>query len=142
MFQTIIESLLRVADVPGTAILMLPLGVTVGSIIQCILGLIFLSRDFKLPLRGIGRLTFQSFVASVTGGGAAYAVLQLFGPVVNTKTFMGIFYQGAAGGIVGLAVTALVLWVLGSQELKEIIGALSRRFMGSDRVAVEPSDVA
>ncbi len=141
-FQTLVESLLRVADVPGTSILMLPLGVSVGSIIQCILGLIMLSRDFKLPLGGIGRLAFQSFCASIIGGGAAYFVLQLFGPVVNTNTLMGIFYQGAAGGITGLFVTGLVLWILKSKELGEIIGAFGRRLKGSDTVTVEPTDVA
>lgn len=141
-FQTLIESLLRVADVPGTSILMLPLGISVGSIVQCVLGLIMLSRDFELPLGGIMRLTFQSFCASVMGGAAAYFVLQLFGPVVDTKTLMGIFYQGAAAGIVGLLVIGAILWMFKSKELSEIVGALGRRFKTNDAVAVEPSDVA
>jgi hypothetical protein len=42
--------------------------ITFGSLIQCFLGLIMLSRDFKLPLRGIGRLTLESLSASVIGG--------------------------------------------------------------------------
>jgi putative peptidoglycan lipid II flippase len=141
-FQDLVESLLRVADVPGTSILMLPLGVSVGSLVQCLLGLIMLSNDFKLPLNGLGRLTFESFCASVIGGAAAYGVLQLFGPVVDTKTLMGIFYQGAAGGVVGLLVTGLVLWILKSKELAEIGVALGRRFKPGSTVVVEPSDVA
>jgi hypothetical protein len=142
MFQTVIESLLRVADVPGTSTLMLPLGLSVGSIVQCVTGLIMLSRDFSLPLRGIGLLTFQSFSASVIGGGAAYVVLQFFEPVVNTQTLLGILYQGAAAGAMGLVVTGIVLWLLKSKELTEIVGALGRRLVGAETVAVEPSDVA
>jgi zinc transporter ZupT len=78
----------------------------------------------------------------VIGGAAAYGVLQLFGPVVDTKTLMGIFYQGAAGGVVGLLVTGLVLWILKSKELAEIGVALGRRFKPGSTVVVEPSDVA
>ncbi len=141
-FQMVIESLLRVADVPGTSVLMLALGVSVGALIQCVLGLFMLSKDFSIPLRGVGRLAFQSFCASIIGGAAAYSVLQLFEPVVNTDTLMGIFYQGAAAGVTGLFTTAVVLWMLGSKELEEIMAAMGRRLKGSDQVALEPSDVA
>ena len=141
-FKTLVESLLRVEDVPGTAVLMLPLGISVGSALQCILGLYFLSRDFQLPLGGILRLSLQSFAASVLGGTAAYFTLQLFQPVVDTKTLLGIVSQGAVAGLIGLIVTGGVLWLLKSKELREIAGALGKRLKGSEVVAVEPSDVA
>jgi hypothetical protein len=142
MFQGVVESLLRVADVPGTSVLMLPLGISVGSLMQCLMGLVMLSRDFKLPLRGIGRLAFQSISAAVIGGACSYSVLQLFQPVVNTATLMGIVSQGVAAGIVGLIATGGVLWLLKSKELVEIVGAMGKRLKGAETVAVEPSDVA
>ncbi len=141
-FQTLIESLLRVADVPGTSVLMLPLGLSIGAAVQCGLGLFLLSRDFKLPLRSIARLSLQSFVASLIGGVAAYITLQLFGPVVDTKTLTGIVSQGAFAGLVGLITIGGVLWLLKSKELGEIIGALGKRIKSSEVVVVEPSDVA
>ncbi len=141
MFQDIIESVLRVADVPGTSVLMLPLGVSIGSLIQCVLGIIMLSRDFALPLRGLGRLSLQSLLASLFGGVCAYFTLQFFGPVVDTKTLVGIASQGATAGLVGLLATALALWIMRSKELFEITGALGRRLISAERVAVEPSDV-
>jgi putative peptidoglycan lipid II flippase len=140
-FRLFIEALLRVADVPGTSVLMLVLGVTVGSIVECLLGLWFLKRDFKLSFAAEGRLFFQSFSASVLGGASAYGMLQFFEPVVDTQTLLGIVSQGAAAGLVGLAVTALVLRLLKSRELAEIVGAFSRKLKGSDTIAVEPSDV-
>jgi putative peptidoglycan lipid II flippase len=142
MFQEVIESLLRVADVPGTAVLMLPLGVSIGSLIQCGVGLVMLSRDFKLPLRGIGRLTLESLSASVIGGACTYSTLQLFGPVVDTNTLVGIVSQGAIAGTIGLMAIGGVLRLLGCRELSEITSALSKRLKGSDAIAVEPSDVA
>lgn len=141
-FRAFVESLLRVPDVPGTAVLMLALGVSLGSLAECALGLAFLSRDFKLRLSGVGRLFFQSFSASVIGGACAYGTLQFFEPVVDTQTLLGIVSQGAVAGCAGLAAAALILWVLGSKELAEIAGTFTRRLKGSQRIAVEPSDVA
>lgn len=140
-FQAFVEDLLRVPDVPGTSVLMLALGVTIGALTQCVLGLLFIARDFKLALAGAGRLFFQSFCASVIGGAAAYATLQLFQPVVDTNTFTGIVSQGAAAGCVGLVATGLILRLLGSQELAEILGTFGKRLKWPRTVAVEPSDV-
>ncbi|HVV39011.1 MAG TPA: lipid II flippase MurJ [Candidatus Paceibacterota bacterium] len=142
LFRSFVESLLRVTDVPGTPVLMLALGVTLGSIVQCLAGVILLSRDFSMPLRGLGRLFFQSFCASVIGGACAYGTLLFFEPLLDTTTLLGIVSQGGAAGVIGLAATAGILFLLGSQELSEIIGSLSKRLKAASRVAVEPSDVA
>ncbi|TSC69661.1 MAG: Integral membrane protein MviN [Parcubacteria group bacterium Gr01-1014_56] len=142
-FKTLVESLLRVGDVPGTSVLMLPLGISVGSLTQCLLGLWMLSRDFNLPLGGVLRLSLQSFTASIVGGVATYLTLQLFEPVVDTQTLLGIVSQGAVAGSIGLIATAGVLWLLKSKELAEIVGALGKkRLKSSEIIAVEPSDVA
>ncbi len=140
-FQAFVESLLRVPDVPGSAVLMLVLGVTIGALVECVLGLFLLARDFKLSLRRAGRLFFQSFCASVIGGASAYGTLQFFEPVVDTETLLGIVSQGLVAGCVGLATIAVVLWLLRSQELVEIVGTFTRRLQRTQPVAVEPSDV-
>ncbi|HVV15001.1 MAG TPA: lipid II flippase MurJ [Candidatus Paceibacterota bacterium] len=141
-FRAFVEAMLRVANVPGTAVLMLALGVTVGSLVQCGLGLFLLRRDFRLPLAGVGRLFFQSFSAAVIGGACAYAMLQFFEPVVDTQTLLGIVFQGAVSGCVGLIAAAGILRLLKSRELSEIAGAFGRKLKGSQTIAVEPSDVA
>lgn len=138
-----IESLLRVVDVPGTAVLMLALGTTVGALVQCLLGIILVARDFSVPLRAVGRLFFQSFSAAVIGGACAYSTLQFFEPVVDTATLLGIVSQGAIAGLIGLLAVGGVLWLLGSTELTEIGGAaLSKHQAAEGQVVLEPTDVS
>jgi len=141
-FRLFLESLLRVEDVPGTVVLCLALALSLGAIVRAALGLWWVIGDFKLPLVGLGRLAFQSFAAAVAGGGAAYAVLQLFQPVVDLTTVLGVFAQGAVAGVVGLAAAGTTLYFLKNKELAEIAASFKRRLAKEDVVAVEPSDVA
>lgn len=141
-FRALVESLLRVEDVPGTAVLMLALGITLGSIARFVVGFTFFVRDFKLAFRGLGRLLFESSSAAIVGAAAAYGMLRLFGPLLDTTTAVGILVQGAAAGITGLAATALILALLRNTELKEVIGALRRRLKDTGAIAVEPTDLS
>lgn len=136
-----VESLLRVVDVPGTVVLMLALGSAVGSITQFIFSFLFFMRDFQISRLSMGALIFQSFAASVIGGAVAYAVLALTGAVGTVNTTVGLVLQGAASGIVGLATVALVLWVLGNQELTEAISAFRRR-LGGATPPLETTDIS
>lgn len=141
-FRLFIESLLRVEGVPGTAVLMLALGLTLGAVVRFIAGVCFIARDFAVPLRAVRRLSFESLSAAVIGGAAAYATLQLFNPLLDTATVPGIVAQGCAAGVSGLSVTAIVLYLLRSKELSEIVSAVRRKLMPEEKIAVEPSDVA
>ncbi|HWB34037.1 MAG TPA: murein biosynthesis integral membrane protein MurJ [Candidatus Paceibacterota bacterium] len=142
-FSSFIVALLRVDGVPGGAVLMLALGDSLGAIVQCLIGVILLARDFSMPTKGLGRLFFQSFSSSIIGGACAYATLTLFGPLVDTTTVVGIVSQGAAAGVVGLFATAVVLALLRSSELSEIVSALGKRFTKpAQSIAVEPTDVS
>lgn len=141
-FRLFLESLLRVGDVPGTVVLCLALALSVGALARAGLGLWWLVKDFNLKLKGVGQLTFQSFAAGVLGSGAAYATLQLFQPVVDLQTVLGVLAQGVAAGVVGLAATGLALYFLKNKELYEIAGSFKRKLTKEEVVAVEPSDVA
>lgn len=140
-FRDFVESLLRVEGIPGTAVLMLALGMTLGAVAKFILGLVYLWRDFPLSLGGTGRLFFQSFCAAVIGGASAYAVLAFVGGFIDITTLLGIVLQGGLAGLAGLAAVALVLALLKSPELSEAYTALRRR-LAPPRVAVEPTDVS
>jgi putative peptidoglycan lipid II flippase len=141
-FRSFIEALLRVEDVPGTIVLMLALGLTAGAITRFTVGLVWLARDFTVPMGRLGRLAFESLSAAVIGGAAAYATLQLFNPLLDTTTVLGIVTQGTAAGLVGLAGVGLVLYLLKNTELAEIMGAAHQKLGRGAAVAVEPSDVA
>jgi putative peptidoglycan lipid II flippase len=142
LVRSFLETLLRVPGLAGTPVLMLAFGYALGSIAQAALGLWFLHRDFRVSLRPLRRLAFQSFGASVVGGAAAYAMLWYAGLFVDINTLLGIFAQGVAGGVVGLAVTAGVLALLKNTELAETVAALRRRFKDTGAVALEPSELS
>lgn len=138
-----IESLLRVGDVGGTTVLMLALAFALGAITECVVGYWYLLHDFNLDHSRPRRLFFQSAVASLIGGAAAYETLAMLGPVTGIRTTLGLVAQGAAGGFVGTAVIMGVLLALGNAEIREAWAAAVRRFRDiRGPAAVEPSDVA
>jgi putative peptidoglycan lipid II flippase len=142
LWRLFVESMLRVEGVPGTEVLMLALGLTLGAVARFAVGLALVARDFDIPLKAVRRLSFESLSASIIGGTAAYATLQLFTPIIDTTTVPGILTQGAAAGTAGLLAAFVVLAVLKSRELAEIVGAARQKLVGVEKVAVEPSDVA
>ena len=141
LFRYFIESLLRVSDVPGTDVLMLALGYALGAIAECAVGYVYFGRDFAISFANLSRLLFESFAASILGGFGSYAVLSLFGTSVLSST-LGLVTEGAVAGIVGLAITAGVLYMLKNREFLEAYSAFMRRFRDVPQVAVEPSDVS
>ncbi len=141
IWRNFLESLLRVADIPGTTVLMLALGYCIGALLQAAVGLYYFSRDFSFSLQGLRTLAFQSFGASIIGGAAAYAMLAYAGSFLDINTVVGIVSQGLIGGISGLVVTVCVLALLKNRELIEAYGSLHKRFV-KEPPAVEATDVA
>lgn len=140
--RNFLESLLRVSELSGTVVLMLAFGYALGSIAQAALGLWFLKRDFSVSLQPLRRLAFQSFGAAIIGGAAAYGTLWYAGSFLDINTLLGIFTQGAAGGMTGCIVIVGVLVLLKNEELAETLSALRRRFKDTAPVALEPTDVS
>lgn len=140
--RAFIEAILRVADVPGTIVLMLALGLSLGSIVKFVVGFLFFMHDFKIPRVRLGDLIFQSFSASVIGGGVAYLVLFYTGLAGTIHTALGLVLQGSVAGILGVTTTGLVLALLKNQELAEALAALRRRFKDTPKVALEPTDLS
>lgn len=135
-FRYFIESLLRVEDLPGTTVLMLPLGYSLALILNAaILWFIFL-HDFKPAFRPLMRTLAHSFVAAAVLGIAAHQALGLFGDMFDINTFVGIFMQGFLAGIIGIAAAILMLVVLGNDEVKEAWQTLHKKFW--KRIAIAP----
>jgi putative peptidoglycan lipid II flippase len=140
--RSFVESMLRVADVPGTTVLMLSLGYALGSIAEFAVGYVFFLRDFKLSHFKMGRLVYQSFAASVIGGACTYAVLTLTGVAGEVNTTIGLLLQGAIAGLLGLTVGAFILTALGNVELTEAAVALRQRITRSSATALEATEVS
>ena len=120
MFRYFIESLLRVDDISGTAVLMLPLGYSLALVANCVLLGIYFHRDFPDFFKAIAKTLFQSFSASIIMGFAAYLSLNIFDNIFNLNTLIGIFSQGLFSGLVGIFALILTLKLLKSREADEI----------------------
>jgi putative peptidoglycan lipid II flippase len=142
LWRYFVESLLRVADLPGTTVLMLALGLSLGSVAEGAVSWWAFTRDFAPGGdKELRRLFFQSFSASILGGSAAYAALSATGNSFNLDTVLGVFGQGAVGGVVGLVCTILVLLLLRNPEIKEVWAAVVAP-LKAPKVALEPSDIS
>ncbi len=136
-FRYFIESLLKVTDIPGTEVLMLPLAYSFGTILNFVLHWFFVKRDFMQNETFISKTFFQSLGASFFMGFTAYLSLNILSPIFGTTTLWGVFLQGFISGILGIAVGILVLHLLKSEELKELTQTLHTNFWKAKIIAPE-----
>jgi len=128
LFQYFIESLLKVTDIEGTEVLMLPLAYSLGTILNFILHWFYARKDFMEHESFITKTFFQSFSASFFLGVVSYASLNILSPVFGTTTFWGVFLQGFISGILGILVAIFVLHLLKNEELSDLAKAFKTKF--------------
>ena len=135
LFRYFIESILKVNDIAGTEVLMLPLAYSCGTILNGILHWFFVRRDFMKGESFITTTFFQSLGASFFIGLIAYLGLNIFSSIFGTTTFWGIFLQGFISGILGILAGILVLHLLKNEELKDIIQTFKTKFWRTPVIA-------
>lgn len=127
-FRYFIESLLKVSDLSGTEMLMLPLAYSLGTIINFILLWYFIKKDFIKDEPFISKAFFQSLGGAFFVGLISYLSLNALAPIFGTTTFWGIFLQGFISGILGIAAGVLVLYLLKNEQLKDLAQTLHTKF--------------
>ncbi|MDR3547628.1 MAG: lipid II flippase MurJ [Candidatus Pacebacteria bacterium] len=125
-FRYFIEALFRVSDVPGTSVLFIAVGATVGQLVMCAVALVTLKTVAPGVARGLWKPTFDGFGAAILGGAAAYGTLVFMGNIAPLTSTITVFTQGTVAGIVGLAVSIAVLALLENQEFKELLVSLKK----------------
>ncbi len=135
IFRYFMESLLKVGDLKGTEILMLPLAYSVGTILNFILHWYFIRRDFMKGESFITKTFFQSLGASFFLGLVSYLSLNIFSPIFGTSTFWGVFLQGFISGVLGITAGICVLHLLKNEELKDLTKTLHTKFWKAKIVA-------
>jgi putative peptidoglycan lipid II flippase len=135
VFRYFVESLLKVSDISGTEVLMLPLAYSLGTIFNFLLHWYFLKQDFLKGEPFIVKTFFQSLGASFFLGVVSYVSLNAFSPIFGTDTFLGIFLQGFLSGLLGIAACIFVLHILQNEELKELTKTLNTKFWRAKVVA-------
>jgi putative peptidoglycan lipid II flippase len=126
MFRFFVEALFRVSDVPGTAVLFIAIGATVGQLALCLVALLTLRVVAPGVAKGFSRPLFEGFGAAILGGAASYGALVAMGNISPLTSFIAVFTQGAVAGIVGLVVAGGVLALLENQEFKDLYNSLRK----------------
>jgi putative peptidoglycan lipid II flippase len=121
-----LELLMRVENVPGTAVLLLPFAYAVSAVLGAIILVILFDRHFKGLMQGISRIFWESITAAGVGGILAYSVLAYLGGIGPATTLVAVLYHGGLAGLVGLLGIGMVYWFFGSPEFYEVVATLSR----------------
>lgn len=133
-----LQELLRVQDVPGTAVLALAFAYAAVSILGALALLIHFEHVFSGFVRQIRRAFFESTFAALAAGAAAYLVLSIVGGVTFSSTTASVLARGFIAGAIGIIVAGIVYTLLRNRELREILDALKGRLVPSPVKAEVP----
>jgi len=128
LLKHLIEAVLRVTNINGTAVLMLPLAYSLGVMINLFLFWFFFQKDFGPFPKIVDRSLVQSFFASLIAGLVSYQLLNILDNLFNINTFLGIFAQGLFAGLSGIVIFFLVLKWWRNKEVAELQRSLWVRF--------------
>lgn len=139
----ILENLLRVKDVSGTIMFILPISYVLGSILNLILIWISFKKDF---LRGydfsiISKTFFDSLLGAAIIGIVSYLSLGIFDDIFDITTGYGIFLQGFISGCIGILYGIFVLYLIKNKEIRDLFKAIQNKFWKNRIVAPEQTDL-
>ena len=140
LFRYFLESLLRVSDLVGTEMLVLPLAYSLGMIVSAIAFSVLYTRHFQKFERAVTRTLWESFASSVIMGFIAYGLLGVLDDVVDIHTTLGIFLQGLLAGLGGIVVGVVVLYLLGNMESKEIWRTIHHKIWKAKFIGPDPTE--
>lgn len=139
LFQYFMESMLKVTDIPGTIVLMLPLGYTIGTLINMCIHWYAFESEYPMYSHTVLATLFQTTGASLIMGYVSYKALALFAPILNLDTVLGIFTQGLFAGLCGIIAWVLVLALLKSKELAQVWETFHKKIWRAKIVAPDTS---
>lgn len=134
-FRHGIETVFRLSGVPGTEVLVLALGFTLGVLIEAVLLFALFAHTFVISVRSLWRLMVECTLAALAGAGVAYLVLNFIVDGVNQETFLGIVLQGLVAGVAGVGSVVLVYFLVGSRELQELYRSFRSRIFKTEVIA-------
>lgn len=137
-----VEALFRVGDVPGTSVLFVALGATVGQILMGIVALLTLRSVAPGVASTLTRPLFEGFGAAILGGTASYGVLVYTGTLAPLSSLSSVFLDGFVAGMVGLIVSGCILSLLENQEFRELIRSLRKVSIAVLKPSSLPTDVS
>ncbi len=119
-FQNFLDGLFKVQGVPGTIVLALPLGWSLGELINTIALWVVFEMEFKKFTGAVMVTLVEVLTGSLVMGAISYLFLNILENVFDLNTTLGIFAQGFIAGVIGIIAGILVLLILKNQELLEV----------------------
>lgn len=143
VFAGTIEKLFRVTGIPGTEVLMLPLGYMCGTLVNALIFWIAFEIDFGKGIftKKVARTLWQSFESATIAGFLAYVALNLSEPMIDQTKVLSVFFHGLVGGVVGIASWAGVLFLIRNEEVIEIWGSFKKKLPFSKVLVVAENGV-
>ncbi len=141
VFQYFIENLFKVNDIPGSIVLTIPLGYSIGTLINMVVLWICFEMDFKMKFLTLRKTFYQSFSTAVIMGFITFLSLNALSRYLDLNTSVGIFFQGFIAGIIGILAGVGLLSLLKSPELVEIFGLIPKKIFGAKDVVLETEQI-
>ncbi len=135
LFKDFIEAALKVQDIPGTIVLMLPLGYTIGTLVNMCIHWYAFETEYTKYSQLVLKTFFQTMGAALIMGYVAYEGLGLFAQFFDLETLPGIFLQGLCAGVLGIVACIFVLILLKSTELSDVWTTLHKKIWRARVVA-------
>jgi putative peptidoglycan lipid II flippase len=126
-FKDLLENLLRIKDVPGTIVLALPLGWSVGEVLNSLALWFVFEKDFKGFSKPVLKTGIQVLISSLIIGVVSYLSLNLFSNIFDLNTTFGIFMQGFLSGILGIIAGIVVLILMKNKEIIDVHNTLKSK---------------
>lgn len=137
VFRYFFETILRVDNLSGTKVLMLPLAYSIGMLVNSIFLIVYMEKRIGGIWQDIKRTLIQSFSISVIIASSAYQMSKLTALFLNQTTLIGILLQGFLSGIVAVVVGIFFFNLIGSSEYKDTKEAFKHKFWKKKPIAVE-----
>ena len=136
-FANFTTALMKTDGSIDPTVLMLPLAFTLGTLLNLWLHWRSFAREYPGFTKPVMVTMWHSLSASIIGGYAAYLALGFFGGIFGLTTVLGVFMQGFLGGIVGIAVTILILHSLKSPEFHDIARTFREKIWKVDNASLD-----
>jgi len=138
-FAGFFSSLLGVSDL-GAVVLMLPLGYTIGTILNGIVHWVGFEKDFPGFSKKTMRTLYESLFASLVLAFGTYGALRALAPHFNSDSLTGALFLGLAAGVLGIIAGIATLVLIGNTELKEAFKSIRMR-AGLEQAVTTPENI-
>ncbi len=142
ILQEFFASMMRVADVPQSEVLILAAAFSLGNILAMAFlwaGFLWVFKDLNENLtRSLG----EHILAGLASGTAAYWVLRFTDAWFSLETFWGVLGHGFLAGLAGLLAALTFLALVANRELIEFSASLKIKILRPKIAAPEPKSAS